>query len=159
LKTYFHSNEPALRVFTLDLLQFDLANYNRNDYILSMNSRQSGIELSSKIDPNKIIHCLKAKLIHNSLDCPASRAMQFFCISTILLLTPKQSGFSFAPGRVRESAQTAGSARVNEKTTANPRTWPLIGGHLAPQGDGSQDLRCFFRAGRRIVRARFFWYF
>jgi len=52
-----------------------------------------------------------------------------------------------------------GGARVNEKTTANPRTWPLIGGHLAPQGDGSLDLRCFFRAGRRIVRARFFWYF
>jgi len=57
---------------------------------------------------------------------------------------------------VREPARTAGSARVNEKTTANLRNWPLIRGHLAPQGDGSLDLRCFFRAGRRIVRARFF---
>jgi hypothetical protein len=45
---------------------------------------------------------------------------------------------------------------MNEKTTANPRNWPLIRGHLAPQGDGSLDARCFFRAGRRIVRARFF---
>ncbi|MBS4058789.1 MAG: hypothetical protein KG029_00165, partial [Bacteroidetes bacterium] len=48
-----------------------------------------------------------------------------------------------------------GGARVNEKTTANPRIWPLIGGHLAPQGDGSLDLRCFFRVERCIVRAKF----
>ena len=50
-------------------------------------------------------------------------------------------------------ARTAGSVRVNEKTAENPRSWPQQEAISPLKGDGSQDFRCFFRAGRRIVRA------
>jgi hypothetical protein len=42
---------------------------------------------------------------------------------------------------------------VNEKTAENPRSWPQQEAISPLKGDGSQDFRCFFRAGRRIVRA------
>ena len=51
-------------------------------------------------------------------------------------------------------ARTAGSVRVNEKTAENPRSWPQQEAISPLKGDGSQDFRCFFRAGRRIVRAQ-----
>jgi len=68
--------------------------------------------------------------------------------------TPNQNPPSHRDGCVSPRERRCG-ARVNEKTTANPRNWPLIRGHLAPQGDGSLDLRCFFRAGGSSVRVWF----
>ena len=56
--------------------------------------------------------------------------------------------------RAPESIRGAGSAGVNEKTAENPRSWPQKEAISPLKGDGSQDFRCFFRAGRRIVRAR-----
>jgi len=41
-------------------------------------------------------------------------------------------------------------AGVNEKTPANPRNWPLIRGHLAPQGDRFAGFALFFQSGRKF---------
>jgi hypothetical protein len=82
-----------------------------------MNPTQTGVELSSEIDRDRIIHCLIAKLIHNSLDCPARRAMQFFCISTIIHSfdnNPKPC-FTIKPGWVCEPARTAGRCIVRAR--------------------------------------------
>jgi hypothetical protein len=63
------------------------------------------------------------------------------------------------PGRVRRPARTAGSARVNEKTAENPRSWPLISGHLAPQGRWFAGFSLFFQSGKMHRSRKAFWYF
>jgi hypothetical protein len=65
---------------------------------------------------------------------------------------PKNTSHHHRAGCV-SLARTAGSVRVNEKTAENPRSWPQQEAISPLKGDGSQDFRCFFRAGRRIVRA------
>jgi hypothetical protein len=60
---------------------------------------------------------------------------------------------------VREPARTAGSARRNEKTAENPRSWPLISGHPAPQGRCFVGFSLFFQGGEAHCSRKAFWYF
>jgi hypothetical protein len=39
------------------------------------------------------------------------------------------------------------SRRMNEKTAENPRSWPLISGHPAPQGRCFVGFSLFFQSG------------
>jgi hypothetical protein len=48
---------------------------------------------------------------------------------------------------------------VNEKTAENPRSWPLISGHLAPQGRRFAGFSLFFQSGKAHRSRMVFWYF
>jgi len=52
------------------------------------------------------------------------------------------------PGWVGWLARTAGGVRVNEKTAENPRSWPLVSGHLARSGRRFEGFSLFFQSGR-----------
>ena len=67
-----------------------------------------------------------------------------------------QKIFNPSPGRVREPARTAGGAGNEWKNNSKSLNLASAKRPSRPKGDGLLDLRWFFRAGRRIVRVRFF---
>ena len=67
-----------------------------------------------------------------------------------------QKIFNLWPGWVRGQARTAGGAGNEWKNNSKSLNLASNKRLSRPKGDGSLDLRWFFRAGRRIVRVRFF---